>query len=144
MADDVNQAMRELQAEGERRAEAAFKQSVQHCGEIAGQICPVGFYNNKRGKNGKSGGDLQQSLVAEYLGRQGDALKARFGSPLAYARVQHDEAFCHPGVYTGRQGDRYAAKYFTRTIAMIFGEGRDPLGRYTGQLPAGFQELLDG
>lgn len=144
MSDNLDKAFDDLGNEGAARAEAAFKQGVQECGELAGHLCPVGIYDNKRGRNGKTGGELVLSLFAEYLGRDGDSLKARFGSPLPYAAVQHDVAFCHPGIYSGRPGDKYAAKYFSRAVAMVFGDGEDPLGRFTGAKPATFKELLQG
>ena len=144
MSDNVDDVMAAMDAEARGRAERAFKQGVQLAGELAGQLCPVGYYGARRGKAGKSGGDLKLSLVAEYLGESGGEFQARFSSPLAYAWTQHEIELHHPGLYTGRPGERYAAKFFSRAIDMIFVSGNDPQGRYAGAKPATFQELLDG
>jgi hypothetical protein len=107
-------------------------------------MVPVGYYGRARGKAGRQGGDLQRSLVTEYLGRSGQTLSARCTSILPYANRQHEEAFYHPGIYQGKGIPRkkYAAKYFGRAVELVFGSGSDPLDDYNGPKVPTFKELL--
>lgn len=155
MADDLNDAMKSLEREGHGIAARAFRKAVGNVEAVAKTLAPVGHYGRSRGKRdakgrfikgaspGRAGGDLRQSLRAEFIGRAGNDLTARLSSALPYAQRQHEEEFHHPGKYTGAPGKRYAAKYWERAVEVVFGSGDDPLGQYAGPAPAGFQELLE-
>lgn len=155
MANEDDKAVKGLQREGESLAERAFKLSLGNVETLAKTLAPVGHYARSRGKPGRSGGDLRQSLRVEYTGQQGAYLTARLSSALPYAARQHNEEFHHPGLYTGAPGDKYAAKYFERAVEMIFGGGKDPSGRFSGgpgrdpkgrylaAPPATFKEIMD-
>jgi hypothetical protein len=145
MSTDLNQVMHDLGADAEKIAVNAFRQSLRNTSELAKQLCPVGSYGRRRGRAAKDGGDLRKSLIIEFDARVAGHVVGRCYSGLAYAQVQHDEAFHHPGLYTrGSAGPKYAAKYFERAVEMVFGSLTDPLGKFSGQLPASFKELLKG
>lgn len=139
MAVDLDQLVEELKASGNAIAMQAFRQAVLSVEGVAADLVPVGFYGRSRGKSGKSGGDLKQSLRSE-ITASADELKARFSSALPYAAAQHYDEKYHPGIYTGAPGDKYKSLYFERAIQIVFGEG-DPLGRYAGKAVT-FKEIL--
>lgn len=140
---DLDAAMKALEADGVLRTVRAFKQGLVSVEALAKAMCPVGHYGRSRGKAGRPGGDLRQSLRVVFLGQQGNELVARLTSDSAYARPQHDNEYHHPGLYTGAPGDKYAAKFFERAVEIVFGDGEDPLARFHGPLPAHFKELLE-
>jgi hypothetical protein len=143
MSSDISQVIKELQGDGEAISTRAFRQAIGNVESVAKRVCPVGHYGRARGKGGKSGGDLKQSLIVEFTGKKGASLTARCASALPYAAAQHDEAFHHPGLYSGGSaGPKYAAKYFERAAGMVFGDGTDPLGQHSGDRPETFQDLL--
>ena len=141
--DDLAREINALGAEGMRIVTRAFKQSLGNVEAIAKEVCPVGHYGAGRGKPGRPSGELQNSLRVEFIGQQGETLQARCTSDKVYARNQHESVFCHPGKYTGVPGPPYRSAFFERGYEMVFGSGQDPLGMYSGPLPAGFQELLE-
>lgn len=147
MSDDANAVMRALQRDGTEIAVRAFRKALGNVESVAKDLCPVGHYGRARGKAGRAGGALQNATRVEYIGVIGNQIRARCVNALPYAAVQHDEAFHHPGLYTGAAGQEYAARYFERAVEIVFGEGSDPLGDPGGQLggalPAGFQEILE-
>jgi hypothetical protein len=143
MSSDLNEVFAGLQADGAALAQGAFTGALGNCQSLAKQMVPVGVYNTGRGAKAIQGGALQSSLHVEFLGRADNTLIGRCTSNLPYARVQHDEPFHHPGLYTGgRAGEVYASRYFERAMAMIFYGTPDPLGRYQGPVPATFEQLL--
>jgi len=144
MSKNVNEVVQGLTRDATEDAERAFRKSLGNVESIAKDLAPVGHYKRSRGKAGKAGGDLRVSLRVEFIGRNGNTLVARCTSPIACATVQHDEAFHHPGLYTGAAGERFKSKFFERAVEMIFGEGKDPLAKHSGSTPATFKEILAG
>jgi hypothetical protein len=142
VSDNVGDTVAGLQADGQAAAIAAFRKALGNVESVAKDLCPVGHYKRSRGKSGKSGGDLKQSLVVAYMGLSSNQLIGRCISALAYAGRQHDQPFHHPGLYTGSPGEVYASKFFERGVAMVFGSGNDPLGKFSGSKPATFAEIL--
>ena len=140
--DDIARAIQELGDEGTKIVTSVFKQSLGSVEACAKSMCPVGHYGAGRGKPGRPGGELQNSLRVEYVGLNGDELQGRCTSDLIYARNQHETIFHHPGKYTGVPGPPYRAAFFERGFAVVFGNGQDPLGLFSGPFPAGFEELL--
>lgn len=132
MADEAERAVNGLKREGETLVERAFKLSLGNVETLAKTLAPVGHYARSRGKPGRSGGDLRQSLRVEYTGPKGAYLTARLSSALPYAARQHNQEYHHPGLYTGAPGDKYRAAYFERAVEMVFGGGKDPAGRFSG------------
>lgn len=144
MSSDPSEVVSGLTEDGRDAARRAFARALLNVESLAKDMAPKGLYGVKRGRAGKSGGDLRASLRVIFLGENGTDLSAMCTSPLPYAERQHEEEFHHPGLYArGLHGDKYASKYFERAIEMIFGAGRDPLGKHQGAVPADFQELLN-
>ncbi len=140
---DVERVIHELGDEGRKIVTTCFKQSLGNTEAVSKAVCPVGHYDAGRGKPGRPGGELQNSLRVEYLGESGDELHGRCTSDKVYARNQHESVFHHPGKYTGVPGPPFRAAFFERAFEVVFGGGSDPLGLYAGLFPAGFQELLE-
>jgi hypothetical protein len=153
--DDLDNAIHQLDTEGKLTAARAFRASLVNVEAVAKQLAPFGQYPvAKTDKHGRisfkreKGGDLRASLRVEYLGFDGNFLRARCSSDLPYAHRQHEEAFHHPGMYSAPVagvGPVYISAFFSRAVEICFGSGRDPIGDPNGWLnttPAHFRELL--
>ena len=142
MASDPQKVIEAIQKAGEAAAQRAFIKCLGNIQGIAVALCPVGHYGAKP-RYGRVGGELANSLHVEFTGRSGDTLTGRCTSTLPYAGVQHSQAFHHPGLYSGSDaGPAYASRFFERAVVMEMFGVPDPLGLYTGKLPATFEKLL--
>jgi hypothetical protein len=140
---DADALARDLARQMEERAIRAFKGGLANVEGLSKDLCPVGHYGRARGRAGRAGGDLRQSIRVEFVGQKGRVLQGHITSSLPYAEVQHDDEFHHPGLYTGAAGPAYVSRFVEAAVDYIFS---DKALYNPGNLPAlpgaRFKELL--